>query len=413
MGERSLRPWATLVVLLGGLGSFGGCATGRDTAYSPKPNGVNDCEEGGCNDEMNGPGEVPSEAIESPRSGAAGAPDMTGNGDEASYVVGDAAVLVRIAKAVYQFGDSVKPNYKTDNEYKVDVERMKADASALGYKMVAWDLVDQDKLSITGPAFGAILENASRFVLVYRGSVSNSMNWMNDLDVAQAPWLSGGKVHRGFQRVEGKLWTFAKAFFDRPDNRTKPVWLTGHSLGAAMATLAASRLKREFPDIIIEKIYVFAQPRVGDLDFVKAYERDGLDRGFIKFSTFNDLVSVFPTGGMGFRNGGKLVLFDSENAANIVNFSGHPEQEESALDVKIVKSFLAGLIEQQKLSDEQKTVLREMLGALSQTDASAKDALKEQLGKIIKLVIQENYDYIQESHRVGSYVGVVGNRSSE
>ncbi|MFP5289147.1 MAG: alpha/beta fold hydrolase [Thermoanaerobaculia bacterium] len=42
----------------------------------------------------------------------------------------------------------------------------------------------------------------------------------------------------------------------------RPLWLTGHSLGGAVAVLTASRLEKR-----VQGVYVYGAPRVGDADF--------------------------------------------------------------------------------------------------------------------------------------------------
>lgn len=78
-----------------------------------------------------------------------------------------------------------------------------------------------------------------------------------DLDALPMAWPQGGKVHRGFAGALDRVWTQIEGQLDRLD---MPVLFAGHSLGAALATLAASRRP---PDTL----YTFGSPRVGDADF--------------------------------------------------------------------------------------------------------------------------------------------------
>lgn len=79
-----------------------------------------------------------------------------------------------------------------------------------------------------------------------------------DLDALPLAWPGGGKVHRGFAGALDRVWTQIEGQLDGLD---MPVLFTGHSLGGALATLAASRRP---PDTL----YTFGSPRVGDKDFV-------------------------------------------------------------------------------------------------------------------------------------------------
>ncbi len=84
-----------------------------------------------------------------------------------------------------------------------------------------------------------------------------------DLDALPQAWPGGGKVHRGFVRALDRVWRQIESQLDGLD---MPVLYTGHSLGAALATLAASRRPPE-------TLYTFGSPRVGDKDFAATLAR--------------------------------------------------------------------------------------------------------------------------------------------
>ena len=78
-----------------------------------------------------------------------------------------------------------------------------------------------------------------------------------DLNALPEAWPAGGKVHRGFAGALDRVWKQIEGPLAALD---MPVLYTGHSLGAALATLAAGRRP---PDTL----YTFGSPRVGDKDF--------------------------------------------------------------------------------------------------------------------------------------------------
>ena len=74
-------------------------------------------------------------------------------------------------------------------------------------------------------------------------------------------------------------------------NKDKELYITGHSLGGAMATIAASRLKDE-----IEALYTYGSPRVGTRKFVKSFS----NVEHYRHVNNNDVVTSIPLAFMGY-----------------------------------------------------------------------------------------------------------------
>jgi hypothetical protein len=116
--------------------------------------------------------------------------------------------------------------------------------------------------SVDGAQAFAARAPAGHSFLVFRGTQADDPTDLGTdadfLRVRQAPFPGG--VHAGFARSFLGLLPELKAFLDEAP-ATPPLVLTGHSLGAALATLAASVV----PGC---RLVTFGSPRVGDADFV-------------------------------------------------------------------------------------------------------------------------------------------------
>ena len=91
-----------------------------------------------------------------------------------------------------------------------------------------------------------------------------------DVDIRLTDWPQGGKVHRGFKKALDEVWHDLLVQIKWLDKNGRKIWMTGHSLGAALATLAADRYGK------VQGVYTYGSPRVGDDTFkenfdVKAY----------------------------------------------------------------------------------------------------------------------------------------------
>jgi triacylglycerol lipase len=131
----------------------------------------------------------------------------------------------------------------------------KAKFKALGYTIIQFFDIDG--------AQAYLLTNGTITVLSFRGTeVTEKSDVLADLKSGKNLEACGGKVHVGFKGEINKIWpSISKELEANPGN----VYVTGHSLGAAMATIAASRIQDRVTALI-----TFGSPRVGDKAFVKS-----------------------------------------------------------------------------------------------------------------------------------------------
>jgi pimeloyl-ACP methyl ester carboxylesterase len=92
--------------------------------------------------------------------------------------------------------------------------------------------------------------------------------WLANLDFAQVE-VPGGRVHRGYARELDELGHRLNEMARDHALGGKPIYVTGHSAGGALATLAARRLHEAGADV--RAAVVFSAPRVGDRSFAATY----------------------------------------------------------------------------------------------------------------------------------------------
>ena len=129
------------------------------------------------------------------------------------------------------------------------------------------------------PAFtGFVASDADAAYLVFRGTKlqldsgdlfrHTLQAWLANLDFAQVE-VPGGRVHRGYARELDALGTGLIEMTRDHALGGKPVYVTGHSAGGALATLAARRLHEAGADV--RAAVVFSAPRVGDRRYAASY----------------------------------------------------------------------------------------------------------------------------------------------
>lgn len=145
-------------------------------------------------------------------------------------------------------------------------------------------------------------------ILCYRGTEpQNLTSWMADFDVNPTcvPMRASTRghealTHLGFNRNLQVTWDEVVKLLERSTATLEALFVTGHSLGAAMAALAGVRLatgRREGPRFRekLRGIYTFGQPLVGNPEFAAICSEDPLlERGLFRHVYRNDVVPHLP-----------------------------------------------------------------------------------------------------------------------
>ncbi len=102
-------------------------------------------------------------------------------------------------------------------------------------------------------------------------------------------------MHEGFNRQLDGVWDKVTGALKTVNG---PLFLAGHSLGAALAILAGARLGG---DGVKRAVYAYGSPRVGDAKFVKNYPPNVTVHRIVND---NDAVTVLPPAFLGYEHVG-------------------------------------------------------------------------------------------------------------
>jgi predicted lipase len=101
------------------------------------------------------------------------------------------------------------------------------------------------------------------------------------------------RFHQGFVRAIGDIWEpFIECIEAERKKDERPIWLTGHSLGGALALLAAWLLRRKF--IPVHQVYTFGGPMIGNEAVSEVFKREFPDKIF-RYVNSPDPVPKLPT----------------------------------------------------------------------------------------------------------------------
>ena len=176
--------------------------------------------------------------------------------------------------------------------YSDDVKAVKKEALKLGFNEI--EFYNNDG------AQAYRLQNDADMVIACRGTQPTCFNDIKaDLKAAPVMAETIGRVHRGFKKEVDDLWPMVKEDLTHKRNQNHTVWFTGHSLGAAMATVMASRCEDDTSMPHVEELYTYGSPRVGWHKFV-----DSISCKHQRWVNNNDIVTRVPLKIMGYTHDG-------------------------------------------------------------------------------------------------------------
>jgi hypothetical protein len=187
------------------------------------------------------------------------------------------------------------------------VERFKERFSELG--MERFDFVDVSIAQVDTQA--VVMSNDSLVILAFRGTenplieaVNGVQDLISDITIAlsavpaewEPAWADPDRpiaVHMGFKLALDLVYEQIRDLvLDHIGTQDKALWVTGHSLGGALASLTAYRLEH-VDDIDVRGIHTFGSPRVGNLYW--HYAHAGVGYTAMRWAHIGDPVPLIPS----------------------------------------------------------------------------------------------------------------------
>ena len=123
---------------------------------------------------------------------------------------------------------------------------------------IGWTLLDTFSTNATQ----GFIAYGDRFAaLAFRGTEADRIGDIKaDAKAVQTTCPTGGRVHSGFKEQYDDVASRVEKLLDREEVKGKPLFIAGHSLGGAVATIAARRLTAAHR---VAACYTYGSPRVG------------------------------------------------------------------------------------------------------------------------------------------------------
>ena len=142
-------------------------------------------------------------------------------------------------------------------------------------------------------------------------------NWITDLHFVR----DASGVHRGFAQALDLMWPEIAALLPRDGTR---LLFAGHSLGAALAQLAALRAF-ETLGLAPDAVYGFGTPRVGDAAYA-ARANAAFGMRHCRLAHGQDIVPSLPPVALGFNHAGRYLHCDRLGHFDLTDLSPAPSE---------------------------------------------------------------------------------------
>ncbi len=205
-----------------------------------------------------------------------------------------------MAKKPYSYYDPEwKPGHSKQDALSLAVfsqlayEKKWSDAKKI---LQEWQFTHMDKSDIKKgwdiDTSATIAVNDDVLVVAMRGSHSLA-NWATNIQIAKDPGpFRDTNVHQGFQdALYPALLDIAIKAKDMRD-KGQQVWITGHSLGGALAVLLTAMLLER--GIEVSGLYTFAAPRVGNHKFQRQFDDNMDGKPNYRYVNEHDIVPQLP-----------------------------------------------------------------------------------------------------------------------
>ena len=204
----------------------------------------------------------------------------------------NAVWMARLSNIVYEKDDDGSPN-----------------VDAIMEQLQSYD----DRISSVIPenknsAQAIFVEHEEWMAMVFRGT-DEFADWLDNLSI-KTERTDFGDFHHGFYRSLEDVWdTIYSAYSKAVAKNKKPLFITGHSLGGAMATVVAAKFI--YMDRPFTSLYTFGQPRAVTRETARLINSEAGGR-YYRFQNNMDVVSRIPARISGYSHAGKNLYITNE-----------------------------------------------------------------------------------------------------
>jgi len=149
---------------------------------------------------------------------------------------------------------------------------------------------------------GILATGGGAAIIAFAGTDPLSLrNWISNLYLGRP----SADVHEGFQAAAAVAWADVGTVIEQCVADDRPLFIAGHSLGAAIAIVTADRACSE-KNLRRAEVHLFGAPRAGKAEFVDRYN-SSLGATTYRFVHGEDIVPTVPPVEWGFHHVGRFL----------------------------------------------------------------------------------------------------------
>jgi triacylglycerol lipase len=244
----------------------------------------------------------------------------------ANFTIENARALMWFAQLAYE--------YETDDQDKI------ADVRALWkFDRITPFESKKNELSATYDSHGLIGEGRGAVLLAFAGT--DPLIWetvATDLRTVPNP----EDIHAGFAVATGAVKDKIDQAVAISRQRQQPLLITGHSLGAAMAAIAAEMAYDAGHAPVA--VYTYGMPRTGGKTFKARYDEKKLSGITYRLVNGPDIVPTVPPSFLGYLHVGRLLWCGTDRTFDPAGLLETTDSNEPGLGPSLLKTLRDGLV---------------------------------------------------------------------
>jgi len=242
----------------------------------------------------------------------------------------------------FEIGNARAMAWMSQLAYETDEKDKIADILKLWGLVLVEDgvVVEESKTVLPVASTHCVIASGPKNTIVaFAGTDPVSLaNWITDFDAHLQPPTG---VAEGYEAAADIVWPRLQLLLGKCVMPGGKVFVTGHSLGGALAALIASRISTRL-HIDVDAVYTFGMPRAGNNVFAQSYD-DDLGLRTFRLVHGEAIVPTVAPASFGFRHVGRYLHCERLGRFDKANLAPDTRSDLPQFDDGVAKDFTAHL----------------------------------------------------------------------